>query len=153
MSDAAWEQARSRASVIGSLAARGTTGIATSDRQPGHFIITQRNEGNDDYLNPETELEPDPPRDPDHLHMDHDAPPGQPARRNVYGLPEHFPQRSRTIRDIAAVHVDHRPGRILSTIRHGQRDPRRADDDCLLAVTPDPLVGPGQPRHDRGSKG
>jgi putative transposase len=42
MSDAAWEQARSRASVIGLLAARGTTGIAAADRAATELGISRR---------------------------------------------------------------------------------------------------------------
>lgn len=42
MPDAAWEQARSRAAVIGSLAARGATGIATADRAAAELGVSRR---------------------------------------------------------------------------------------------------------------
>lgn len=42
MSDAAWEQARSRAAVIGSLAARGTTGLAAADRAAAELGVSRR---------------------------------------------------------------------------------------------------------------
>lgn len=42
MSDAVWEQARSRASVIESLAARGTTGIAAADRAAMELGVSRR---------------------------------------------------------------------------------------------------------------
>lgn len=42
MPDAAWEQARSRAAVIGSLAARGTTGIADADRAAAELGASRR---------------------------------------------------------------------------------------------------------------
>jgi putative transposase len=42
MSDAAWEQARSRAAVIGSLAARGAIGIDAADRAAAELGISRR---------------------------------------------------------------------------------------------------------------
>jgi putative transposase len=42
MPDAAWEQARSRAAVIGSLAARGTTRLADADRAAAELGVSRR---------------------------------------------------------------------------------------------------------------
>ena len=42
MSDAAWEQARSRAAVIGSLVARGAVGIAAADRAAAELGVSRR---------------------------------------------------------------------------------------------------------------
>jgi putative transposase len=42
MPDAAWEQARSRASVIGTLAAQGTIGIAAADRAATELGVSRR---------------------------------------------------------------------------------------------------------------
>ncbi|GAB2721888.1 Mu transposase C-terminal domain-containing protein [Arthrobacter bambusae] len=42
MSDAAWEQARKRASVIGALASRGSTGIAAADRAALELGVSRR---------------------------------------------------------------------------------------------------------------
>jgi putative transposase len=42
MSDSSWERARRRASVIASLAARGTTGIAAADRAAMELGVSRR---------------------------------------------------------------------------------------------------------------
>jgi putative transposase len=47
MPDAAWAQARSRAAVIGSLAARGTTRLADADRAAAELGVSPRSGAED----------------------------------------------------------------------------------------------------------